>query len=201
MIITIQQYDPTWKRDFSEIEAELVSAIGFLNPEIEHIGSTSVQGLSAKPIIDILVGVQHEDDLDKVPPLLMDKDYVYYENYNEQMPYRRFFVKLKSSPQSLSLPLHIRSAAAITEQLHRQDLRLAHIHVLPLDSVHWTRHIAFRDYLRTHPEIKEEYQQLKERLSLQEWKDGIEYNDAKDSFLKREEQKAVNWYLSYISQL
>jgi len=194
MRITIQQHDSLWKQTFNQVKEELVHVIGFLNPEIEHIGSTAVEGLSAKPIIDILVGVQHEDDLDKVPSLLMDKDYIYYENFNVQMPYRRFFVKLKASPQSLSLPIHIRSAAEISEKLHLQELRTAHVHVLPLGSVHWIRHIAFRDYLRTHPDIKKEYQQLKERLSLKEWKDGNEYNDAKDSFLKREEQKAVNWY-------
>jgi len=56
------------------------------------------------------------------------------------------------------------------------------------------RHIAFRDYLRTHPEIRAEYQQLKEELSTQEWKDGNEYNEAKDSFIKTVEQKAVKWY-------
>ncbi|MFA4870114.1 MAG: GrpB family protein [Pedobacter sp.] len=63
-----------------------------------------------------------------------------------------------------------------------------------MNSEHWMRHIAFRDYLRTHPEIRAEYQQLKEELSTQEWKDGNEYNEAKDSFIKTVEQKAVKWY-------
>lgn len=194
MKITFEQYNPLWKEAFKLIKKELTEVSGFLHPQIEHIGSTSVEGLSAKPIIDILIGVDHMEDLNIVPPLLMEKDYIYYENYNEDMPYRRFFVKLKAAPESLSLPIHIKPGDVIPEELHNHALRLAHIHVLPLYSEHWIRHIAFRDYLCTHPEIKEEYQQLKEKLSIQEWKDGNEYNEAKDSFLKSEEQKAIKWY-------
>lgn len=194
MKITFEQYHPLWKQVFDDLKKELAQEIGFLEPQIEHIGSTSVEGLSAKPIIDILVGVKNEEDLDLIPPVLMRKDYVYYEKYNKEMPYRRFFVKLKQPPQSLSLPVHIRPADTIPEELHNHALRVAHIHVMLLDTEHWIRHIAFRDYLHTHPEVKEEYQQLKEKLSIQEWKDGNEYNEAKDVFLKREEQKAINWY-------
>lgn len=194
MKITFEPYNPLWKQTFNEIKKELVQEIGFLEPQIEHIGSTAVEGLSAKPIIDILIGVKNSAELDIIPPLLMEKGYVYYEKYNEDMPYRRFFVKLKQAPQRLSLPVHIKPADIIPEELHNHILRVAHIHVMPLDSAHWIRHIAFRDYLRTHLEIKEEYQQLKEKLSTQEWKDGNEYNEGKDVFLKREEQKAINWY-------
>lgn len=194
MKITFEKHDPLWKQAFGHIEKELIKTLRFLDPRIEHIGSTAINKLSAKPIIDIMIGLNSPADLDLCAPLLMDNDYVYYENYNLDMPYRRFFVKLKHSPQSLSLPLHIKPEATIPEELHNHTLRLAHIHILPLNSVHWIRHIAFRDYLRTHPEVKASYQQLKEKLSLQEWKDGNEYNDAKDSFIKTEEQKAVKWY-------
>jgi len=194
MKVTFEQYNPLWKQAFDDIKKELAQVIGFLEPQIEHIGSTSVEGLSAKPIIDMLIGVKNIGELEVIPPLLMKKDYVYYEKYNEDMPYRRFFVKLKQAPQSLSLPIHIKPADTIPEELHNHALRLAHIHVMPVDSGHWIRHIAFRDYLRTHPEVKNEYQQLKEKLSTQEWKDGNEYNEAKDTFLKREEQKAISWY-------
>ncbi|SHG03812.1 GrpB family protein [Pedobacter caeni] len=194
MKITFEKHNPLWEQAFGHIEKELVNVLGFLNPRIEHIGSTSVNGLSAKPILDIMIGLKRAADLDLCPPSLMEKDYVYYENYNLDMPYRRFFVKLKDSPQSLSLPVHIKPGDMIPKELHNHTLRLAHIHILPLNSEHWIRHIAFRDYLRTHPEVRAGYQQLKEELSLQEWKDGNEYNDAKDSFIKREEQKAVKWY-------
>lgn len=112
MKIIIEQYNPLWKESFNQIKVELSEALASLRPQIEHIGSTAVEGLSAKPIIDILVGINHIDELDIIPALLLDKDYVYYENYNEDMPYRNFFVSLTSA---------------------------AHIYVLPLNSVHWIR--------------------------------------------------------------
>lgn len=196
MKIQFEKYNPIWKQTFEQIKSELTEAIGFTNPRIEHIGSTSVEGLSAKPIIDILVGLNSEKDLDEITQPLMDKGYVYYEKYNESMPYRRFFVKHKVDPRDLSIPLFIGKDDNIPDASIEHDLRLAHIHVLPINSEHWTRHIAFRDYLRTHPDVRNEYQQLKEQLSMREWEDGNEYNEGKDDFIKREEQKAINWYMN-----
>ena len=180
MKITFEPYNPLWKQTFNEIKKELTEILCPVTPGIEHIGSTSVQGLSAKPIIDILIGLETEADLDIIPPLLMAKDYMYYEKYNEDMPYRRFFIKLKVSPQSLSLPVYIKKSDIVPEESHNHAFRMAHIHVIPVNSEHWMRHIAFRDYLRAHQEVKNEYQRLKEKLSMMEWKDGNDYNQAKD---------------------
>lgn len=196
MKVTFEKYNPSWKKQFTSLKNELEENLGFLHPEIEHIGSTSVEGLSAKPIIDIMVGVQNENDLDAVPPLLQGKNYVYYDMYNKDMPYRRFFIRLKDQPQNLGFPEIIFSENDIPEKLHDHSLRIAHIHVIPVSSEHWLRHIAFRDYLRTHPDVKDEYQQLKENLSKKEWYDGNDYNEGKDPFIKREEQKAIQWYLN-----
>ncbi|WES95811.1 GrpB family protein [Chryseobacterium arthrosphaerae] len=197
MKITFEKYNPSWKEQFESIRNELEENTGFLNPQIEHIGSTSVEGLSAKPIIDIMIGVQNDEDLDKIPPLLKGKNYVYYEKYNGEMPYRRFFIKLTDYPQNLGLPEIIHQGDEIPEKMHDHKLRIAHIHTIPVSSEHWLRHIAFRDYLRTHPEVRNEYQKIKERLSMQEWHDGNDYNEGKDPFIKKEEQKAVRWYLDH----
>ena len=79
--------------------------------------------------------------------------------------------------------------------MHDHSLRIAHIHAIPQQSEHWLRHIAFRDYLRTHPQVKNAYQALKEQLVQQEWEDGNDYNAGKDVFLKEHERKAVEWYV------
>ena len=179
MKIKFEKYNPNWQSDFEKLKDELSELIGFINPKIEHIGSTSVDGLSAKPIIDILIGMNDESDLERTIIPLIDNDYAYYEEYNKNMPYRRFFVKHKT----LSIP-----------NADEYNNRLAHIHILPYNSEHWIRHIAFRDYLRTHQTVKNQYQKTKEQLSNKEWRDGNEYNEAKDTFLKEEERKAVNWY-------
>lgn len=196
MKVTFEEYNPIWKEQFESIKKELEKSIGFLQPEIEHIGSTSVEGLSAKPIIDMMIGVRNETELDQIPPLLLGKDYVYYEKYNEEMPYRRFFIKLTDKPQILGFPEIIHLGDEIPEELYNHQLRIAHIHTIPTSSEHWLRHLAFRDYLRSHPKVKEEYQQLKEKLSKREWIDGNDYNDGKDPFIKREEGNAIRWYLN-----
>lgn len=194
MKITIEKHNPNWANDFETIREELLKLIGFLDPKIEHIGSTSVHGLSAKPIIDIIVGVDSEKDLEKTIKSLINNNYIYYEYYNEGMPYRRFFVKHKINPKDLSIPSIIIDEDKIPANTKEYNYRLAHIHILPYNSEHWIRHIAFRDYLRTHLDIKYQYQYLKEELSKQEWLDGNEYSEAKDKFIKTEEKKAINWY-------
>ncbi len=194
MKITIKPYDTEWPRSFGQIREELTAAIGSLSPEIEHIGSTSVPGLGAKPIIDILVGVCKEKHLEEVIAPLIDCGYIYFEKYNADMPYRRLFLRQKTDPRTQSLPSVITEDMEIPTAIHEHDQRSAHIHVLVYDTEHWLRHIAFRDYLRSHPDTRERYQAIKEALSLREWADGNEYNGGKDWFIKEEERKALVWY-------
>lgn len=194
MKIQFEKYNPGWKRSFEKIKEELEQLIGSLHPEIEHIGSTSVDGLSAKPIIDILIGIEGGNDLDKVIHPLVQQGYIYYEIYNEDMPYRRFFVKHKPNAEGLNIPAIIRNDKDVPRNTDEHGQRLAHVHVLPFRSEHWVRHIAFRDYLRIHPDVREEYQKLKETLCVKDWADGNDYNKAKDRFMKTEEQHAVEWY-------
>lgn len=194
MILPFEVYNLLWKKQFSTIKEELDQLLLSLNVAVDHIGSTAVEGLSAKPIIDVLVGLEDEADLDKVPEFLKNNRYVYYEKYNADMPYRRFFLLLHSIPSTLGLPSHIGADDEIPDRLHGHDLRLAHIHVIPKNSEHWLRHIAFRDYLRAQPTVKDAYQALKEVLIKQEWEDGNDYNRGKDAFLKKHEQLALDWY-------
>ncbi|WP_430615251.1 GrpB family protein [Flavobacterium sp. JP2137] len=195
MKLTFEKHNPNWSTDFENIKNELLKLIGNINPKIEHIGSTSIQGLSAKPIIDILIGVNSDKDLEGTISPLISSNYVYYECFNEIMPYRRFFVKHKINPRTLSIPIIIANKDIIPASTEEHNCRLAHIHILHYNSEHWLRHIAFRDYLKTYPLIKEEYQLLKEELSKKEWRDGNEYNEAKNKFIEKEEKKAIDWYL------
>lgn len=196
MKIIIEPYNPDWPAIFDRIKADLLQHIDFVQPRIDHIGSTSVPGLSAKPIIDILIGLADDQDLDKVTQPMMAAKYIYYEVYNPYMPYRRFFVKHRMTPLHLSFPIHIRNETEIPNPEAEHHHRLTHIHVIPVNSEHWLRHIAFRDYLCTFPEVLQAYQLLKKSLSAFNWFDGNEYNEAKNDFIKREEQKAIDWYKS-----
>lgn len=191
MKIKLEKYNQEWTKKFNELKTEIRGQLSSLNPVIEHIGSTSVPGLSAKPIIDILVGVRDEDDLDKTIAPLTEKGYIYYEKYNTMMPYRRFFVKFNNLPAALAFKIKEDNTEWLQEI---NDQRLAHVHVLQYDSFHWKRHVAFRDYLKQHDMIKTEYQELKTTLTAQDWKDGNEYNAAKNNFIKEQERKAIEWY-------
>lgn len=194
MKLVVQPYTIKWKEQFSTIAEELKKLLGDEDIQIDHIGSTAVEGLSAKPIIDIQLGVKDRNALDGISNMLQAPNLVYYEKYNEFMPQRRFFVLFNRSTNDLGVPSIVKLKEAIPDILHNHDLRIAHIHVFIKESEDWLRHIAFRDYLRNHPKIKNSYQSLKELLGEQDWKDGNDYNAAKDDFLKKEERKALAWY-------
>lgn len=191
MKIDVVPFSEKWRESFKQIKTEIQESLVLLKPRIDHIGSTSVEGLSAKPIIDVLVGVKEENQLDKTIHPLLEKGYVYYEIYNTIMPYRRFFVKLKNNCLD---NLIIKRENDIDENLLTHSNRIAHIHIIPENSVHWIRHIAFREYLTRNTEVKRKYQDLKEKLSLRQWKNGNEYNEAKNSFIKFHEGQAIQWY-------
>lgn len=190
MKITIAPYSPAWPALFEEQAAVIRTAIGHLHPRIDHIGSTSVPGLAAKPLIDILVGLRQEEDLEKVAPPMQAAGYTYFKVYEPDMPYRRLFVKLQ--------PLSDRQPPAIVAQASDIDRSLfdnkVHVHIIPEASPHWLRHIAFRDYLRTHEDVREAYAELKRTIAQREFKDMLAYNDAKDAFVKETERRAVEWY-------
>jgi GrpB-like predicted nucleotidyltransferase (UPF0157 family) len=133
--VRVLSYDVKWKDYFEAIKMELVEALGNLPMSIEHVGSTSVEGLAAKPIIDIDVVVKPED-VSKAIELLEDYGYIHEGN----------------------LGIEGREALAYDGKTHLQE---HHLYVCPSDSKELARHIAFRDYLRVHPEAVEKYSKVK----------------------------------------
>ena len=193
MKIEIEAYNPRWPQQFQKIKEELQSVLSPLNPRIEHFGSTAVPGLAAKPVIDILVGIDSKADLDNTIQLMMDQHYIYYETFTAAAPDRRLFVGLKNKQDISQFQTSYTNEDVIPhERILRH--RLSHIHIWELGTEEWIRHLAFRDYLLAHPEITEQYAQLKLQLSQKTWKDGMEYNAGKDGFLKETEKKALRWY-------
>lgn len=193
MKINIEIYKKEWVWQFEKIKTDLCSILVKLNPKIEHIGSTSVPNLAAKPIIDIQVGVKNSYDLDKTIEPMINNNYIYFETYNSVMPNRRLFVGLKDKRYNKNFQ-NIYSRGDLIPHEKINKLKLTHIHIWEYETDDWNRHIIFRDYLREHPEIVSQYESLKKQLSLKDWKDGNEYNDAKDSFIKKEQAKAILLY-------
>ena len=196
MKIEVVKYNQHWPEQFQKLKAELGILLRPLHPVIEHIGSTSVPGLSAKGVIDICVGVKNQHLFsDVVGYMHMHPQYIYYSVFNDVMPQRRLFVKLKDIDSVKEFGNVFSNREHIPHE-EINSLRVAHVHVWEMDSRDWKRHLAFRDYLRKHEEVRKEYEALKLKLSQQEWKDGMAYNDGKNEFIKFHEAKAVEWHNS-----
>lgn len=193
MKIQISPFSKTWKAQFELIKSEIESVLFNKEVKIEHIGSTSVENLSAKPIIDIMVGVNSNEELDLVVNPLLKLDYIYYEKYNSIMPNRRFFIKLiNQEDKKLFQSVYSNNDNLPHEEIN--NLRLAQIHVWKYNSEDWIRHIAVRDYLRNNEVIKAKYQAVKLDLAKLEWRNGTDYNNGKNEFMTELEKKALKHY-------
>lgn len=191
MKIIIEEYQTEWVDKFLDEKERIGSILVDFRPTIEHIGSTSVEGLCAKATIDIYVGLQDEMQLDQTIKPMTNKGYTYFKKHEPSMPYRRLFSKLK--PLKGESPPEI---VDIGEEFVRGDkfFPLYNIHIIVKDTYHWHRQIAFRDYLRAYADIRDEYGRLKKELSKFEYRDTNHYNQAKDSFIKKTEANALAWY-------
>ena len=166
MKITIADYSPAWPSLFAEEKRLLEGVLGKDAALIEHVGSTSVAGLAAKPIIDIMVGLHDFSVADNLVSKIIGLGYEYIPKYEDVMPYRRFFVR--------------RIDGAATHQ----------IHMVGVGGEFWERHLLFRDFLRANPARASEYAALKRSLAELEWQDTNEYADAKTAFIRAVESEA-----------
>ena len=191
MKIIIEEYQTGWANDFLEQKDLIGSTLIDFNPLIEHIGSTSVVGLCAKPTIDILVGLQAEKQLDATISPMISQGYTYIRKYEPAMPYRRLFSSLK--PLTEEVPPKV---IDLNDKFVRgqEFIALTNIHIVVKDTSHWHRHLAFRDFLRAHAELRDEYGRLKKAVSKLEFKNTNDYNHAKAEFIKNVERQALAWY-------
>jgi GrpB-like predicted nucleotidyltransferase (UPF0157 family) len=150
--ITIVDYDPSWPGRFERERERVRAALGPAALCIEHIGSTAVPGLAAKPIIDLMVTVRDPDDERAFGPAL------------ESAGYR----------------LRVREDG---HRMFRTPELDVHVHVWRDSDPQVTRHLLFRDRLRSAPEDRRAYEQLKRRLARREWADMNDYADAKTDLI------------------
>ena len=134
--VVVEPYDENWERDFREIEAEVRGALGELVLRIEHVGSTSVPGLAAKPIIDLDAVIRDRSALGEAVERLAAAGYTHEGDLG--IPGREAF-----------------------GYEGKEHLKKHHLYVCAQDSAELARHTAFRDYLRAHPEAVREYARIK----------------------------------------
>ncbi|WP_042348461.1 GrpB family protein [Bacillus massiliigorillae] len=170
MRIKVVEHDKNWGSMYKKEENAIKSILQEELVNSFHIGSTSVPGLKAKPIIDILLVV---NDINKLDSFSTQFGALGYEVKGEYgIAGRRFFRK-------------------------GGDNRTHHIHAFQYDNINEIeRHISYRDYLRSHPEVCEQYGELKSKLAEQYPNNIDSYCDGKDAFVKSVEKEALKWHWS-----
>jgi GrpB-like predicted nucleotidyltransferase (UPF0157 family) len=172
--IEVVPHDPSWSEAFAAERGLLRSALGDAALAIHHIGSTSVPGLAAKPILDILVEAPNLRALDARDAAM---EALGYEPMGEfGIPGRRYYRK-------------------------GGDDRTHHVHAFATDDPGLARHLAFRDYLGAHPDVVAEYAALKQRVAATCEDDIERYMAGKDAFIQRVEAAAVEWAVSAPSRI
>src|SRR5436190_16255962 len=163
--IRIDAYDPSWPARFNQELPALETTLGdSITGGIHHVGSTAVPGLDAKPVIDILVGVDNLESSRAYIEPLAGLGYMY-------SPYRPDEMLWFCKPN----PAH----------------RTHHLHLVPTDSPRFQAELAFRDYLRTHPGLAKKYADLKRQLASQFQHDREAYTEAKADFIRDVLDRAV----------
>jgi GrpB-like predicted nucleotidyltransferase (UPF0157 family) len=165
-IVEVLPYDPAWKDEYRREADRLLAVLGDDILEIHHIGSTSIPGIYAKPIIDILAGARDIADIDRHNDAMARLGYEARGEFG--LPGRRFFTK------------------GIPRRTHN-------LHIFKAGNEEFTRHLDFRDYMIAHPEDARKYGELKRNLAEQHRGDIDGYCDGKDYFVKEMEQKAIAW--------
>lgn len=165
---TIVEYDPAWVTQFGTIEKMLLEVFGKKALAIEHVGSTSVPGMNGKPIIDVLVTVEHVESTERERKELLKRGYRCQENYIA--PHTYLFRKTD-------------------EHGNKKE----NIHLCESDSPKVKQFLVMRDYLRSFPEEAKVYSDFKTQLFTQFPHDYDAYRKAKTPFLDNFEKKAYGW--------
>ncbi len=166
-IIEVVDYQDGWPAAFEREAASLFSALELSPIWIHHIGSTSVPGLAAKPVIDILIEVEDLQLLDVRSEIFVAMGYECYGEFG--ISGRRFYAK-------------------------GGDDRSHHLHAFARGSDDIIRHIAFRDYLAAHPLVALEYATLKKAVALRCDNNNDRYCEGKNDFVKQHEALALVWH-------
>lgn len=159
--LLIREYNPQWASEFQAIQKIIMAALVDLPVSIEHIGSTAIPGLAAKPIIDIDIVMQEQTAFDTIKDRLATIGYRHHGN--QGIPGREVFKR-----------------AAITAVQEVLDSIAHHLYVCPANSEELQRHLRFRDYLRTHEAARMEYEQLKYAIAEEANQDRKRYAPLKE---------------------
>ncbi len=168
--VTVEMYNPEWVLWFERLSSFFLSNLGPTVIRIEHVGSTAIPGIIAKPIIDFDIVIEMSD-----------------------------FNEIKSKLETLGyghlgdLGIPERDAFALRDSKLKSELPPHHLYICDLHSVELHRHMAFRDYLCDHHEDAQKYSELKEQLVEKYNGDRELYIQGKDHLVREILERALNW--------
>ncbi|MDX8030445.1 GrpB family protein [Lentzea sp. BCCO 10_0856] len=155
--VVLEDYNPVWPRWYAVEEARIRAALGDVVVRLEHVGSTSIPGLAAKPLIDVLLVVPDSADEDAYVPALVEAGYW----------------------------LLLRERGWHEHRLLKRSEPNVNLHVISPACEEWDRMVGFRDRLRTHPEDRAEYERTKRALAGRTWHRVQDYAEAKAAVVER----------------
>jgi len=157
--VILEDYDPSWPSKFEEEKSHLLAVAGEWNyGGIEHVGSTAIPGMVAKPIIDVMFGVKSLEESKPAIAALVDQGYEYW-------PYKTEFMHWFCKPSDA--------------------FRTHHLHLIPFESPLWLERIKFRDLLRSDHNIASDYATLKRELAVTYKEDREAYTNKKWPFIQQ----------------
>lgn len=165
----IEPYDPVWVATAAELIRRVQGILGPLGRKVDHIGSTAVPGLGARPILDIQVSVPDIGAHASFDPLLQQAGYVHFKPPEWVLDDYLVYVPADGS-------------------------NTEHIELCQVDSYHERRHLAVRDYLRQHSDEVRDYEQVKRVSAENAGGDRLAYGAGKAEFVRGLEQRALAWY-------
>lgn len=157
--VVVEKWNPKWKDEFERIVDSLGEDIIYNSVKIEHVGSTSVEGLSAKPIIDLDIVIEN-DKFEIIKRLLNDKGYKHEGD----------------------LGIEGREAFSYSG---KEELMTHHLYVCPKDSKELFKHITFRDFLENNPALASEYSKVKEQAAVLYPDDIDKYMEFKSEIIEK----------------
>lgn len=164
--VALHAYDPSWPAAYAVERARLLALLPGVFIDLRHIGSTAVPGLCAKPIIDILAGVESMAIVASMAEPVCTFGYTTSAEFNATLLDRRWFMRWANGR------------------------RTHHLHMVVHDSRAWHEHLRFRDALRAQPDLAARYAALKTRLAERYATDREAYTEAKAAFVRRVSETA-----------
>lgn len=167
-LVEVKPYDESWPCDFEKENKILKEILKNYKVQIEHVGSTSIPGLSAKPIIDIAIGVKDEKTLFEIESVMKNAGYDVLNEYEKK--------------------------GEILARKGSQECRTHYIHMQLIDSEYWNEFMYFKKYLLEHPEEIKKYEEIKKDLSQKFANERKKYTEGKNKYISTILEKAYNLY-------